>query len=222
MFYAQLVQNVGFLVSLVVVHGQTIRRWSKNTFTSQSLSGFLFGCVAVIGMMAPVHFVSGVIFDGHPVVLSVAGLFGGPVTGATAAIMSAAYRLWLGGSGTFTGVSVSLVSASLGVAFYYLRHCLDVRAELGRYQLENYPGLISPFLDHVDVVALASIRIDCSTGLCTRLFSFLTNLFALRYQRYVPRGAGANLKHCRLCLVSSDTEKFVPIGWSSLYDATSA
>ena len=29
MFYLELVQNVGLLVSLVVIHGQIIRRWNK-------------------------------------------------------------------------------------------------------------------------------------------------------------------------------------------------
>jgi PAS domain S-box-containing protein len=121
MFYLELVQNVGLLVSLVVIHGQIIRRWNKYTLTSQVFSGFLFGCVALIGMMTPVNLMPGLIFDGRSIVLSVAGLFGGPVTAGIAAIMSAAYRLWLGGPGVIMGVSVILESAGLGVAFYYLR-----------------------------------------------------------------------------------------------------
>jgi PAS domain S-box-containing protein len=120
-FYLELVQNVGLLVFLVIIHGQIIRRWNRYTLASQIFSGFLFGCVALIGMMVPVHLLPGLIFDGRSIVLSVAGLFGGPVTAAIAAIMSAAYRLWLGGPGTIMGVSVIVESAGLGVAFYYLR-----------------------------------------------------------------------------------------------------
>jgi PAS domain S-box-containing protein len=121
LFYIQLVQNVGLLVALVAVHGQIIRYWKRSAFSSQVVSGFLFGCVALIGMMAPVHLTPGVIFDGRSIVLSVAGLFGGPVTAGIAAILSVAYRLWLGGPGALMGVSVIIESASLGVAFYYLR-----------------------------------------------------------------------------------------------------
>jgi PAS domain S-box-containing protein len=121
LFYVGLVQNVALLVCLVVIHGQIIRRWNKYTFRSQAFSGFLFGCVALIGMMAPVHLVPGVIFDGRSIVLSVAGLFGGPIVAGIAAIMSASYRGWLGGSGALMGVSVILESAGLGLAFYYLR-----------------------------------------------------------------------------------------------------
>ena len=121
MFYLELVQNVGLLVSLVVIHGQIIRRWNRYTLASQIFSGFLFGCVALIGMMTPVHLMTGVIFDGRSIVLSVAGLFGGPVTAGMAAVISAAYRLWLGGSGVIMGTSAIVGSAGLGVAFYYLR-----------------------------------------------------------------------------------------------------
>ncbi|MCX5873600.1 MAG: hypothetical protein NTY51_10280 [Deltaproteobacteria bacterium] len=45
MFYLELVQNVALLVSLVVIHGQIIRRWNK--VHPQVFSGFLFGCVAL-------------------------------------------------------------------------------------------------------------------------------------------------------------------------------
>lgn len=128
MFYLDLIQNVALLMFLVVIHGQIMRRWNKRSFGFQAFSGFLFGCVALTGMMTPVHLMPGLIFDGRSIVLSVAGLFGGPVTAGTAAIMSASYRMWLGGSGTLMGVSVILESAGLGVAFYYLRHI--------------YPGLI--------------------------------------------------------------------------------
>ncbi|MDQ1240098.1 MAG: two-component system, cell cycle sensor histidine kinase and response regulator CckA [Thermodesulfobacteriota bacterium] len=121
MFYLELVQNVGLLVSLVVIHGQIIRRWNNYTHTPQIFSGFLFGCVALVGMMTPVHLMPGLIFDGRSIVLSVAGLFGGPVTAGMAALISAAYRIWFGGPGMIMGVSVILESAGLGVGFYYLR-----------------------------------------------------------------------------------------------------
>jgi hypothetical protein len=59
LFYLELVQNVGLLVSLVVIHGQIIRRWNKYTFGSKAFFGFLFGGVAVVGMMTPVHLMPG-------------------------------------------------------------------------------------------------------------------------------------------------------------------
>jgi len=121
LFYLDLIQNVALLVCLVVIHGQIIRRWNKRTISSQAFSGFLFGCVALAGMMTPVHLMPGLIFDGRSIVLSVAGFFGGPITAGIAAIMSGGYRLWTGGPGAVMGVSVILESAGLGVIFYYLR-----------------------------------------------------------------------------------------------------
>ena len=122
MFYLQLAQNVALLVCLVVIHDQIIRVWNKNTYGYQVFSGFLFGCVAMIVMMTAVPVAPGIISDGRSIVLSVAGLFGGPIVAGVAAIISVAYRMWVGGSGAFVGVTVILESAGLGVAFYYLRH----------------------------------------------------------------------------------------------------
>ncbi len=51
MVYLELFKNVAILVSLVVIHGHIIRRWNTNTFSSQALSGFLFGGVALTGML---------------------------------------------------------------------------------------------------------------------------------------------------------------------------
>ena len=36
MFHLELVQNVGLLVSLVVIHGQIIRRWNNRPLRSRS------------------------------------------------------------------------------------------------------------------------------------------------------------------------------------------
>ena len=93
--------------------------------TSQILHGHLFGTVGVVGMMTPVHFQPGIIFDGRSIILSVAGLFGGPIVALLAALMCGAYRLWLGGAGAAMGISVVLASAALGVAFYYWRRRMN-------------------------------------------------------------------------------------------------
>lgn len=121
MIFLTLVQNIALLVSLSILHNQIMRRWKTDTVVYPILSGLLFGSVGLIGMMTPLVLKPGLIFDGRSIVLSIAGLFGGPIAGGIAAVMCASYRVWLGGPGAIMGVSVITESTCLGIAFYYLR-----------------------------------------------------------------------------------------------------
>ncbi len=118
MMLLDLVHNLALLVALAAASQVIEARWKMRRLTSQILHGLLFGTVGVVGMMTPVHFQPGIIFDGRSIILSVGGLFGGPVVALLAALMCGAYQLWLGGIGTAMGVSVVLASAALGMAFY--------------------------------------------------------------------------------------------------------
>ena len=69
----------------------------------------------MLGMVNPVNFAPGVIFDGRSIVLSVVGVVGGGVAAAIAAGMAAVFRYQLGGSGAAVGVIVVIQSALLGV-----------------------------------------------------------------------------------------------------------
>lgn len=147
MFYLDLVHNVALLAALVVIHGIILRRWSRNTPWYQVLTGILFGAVALIGMMTPVNLTPGIIFDGRTIVLSVAGFLGGPITAGVASIISAVYRIWLGGSGTLMGICTILMSGSLGVIFHFLRRSHpEVSRDLGI--------LVFGFLVHLGMVLL--------------------------------------------------------------------
>jgi PAS domain S-box-containing protein len=63
----------------------------------------------------------GLIFDGRSIIIAVAGLFGGPLTALVAVGMAGGYRLWLGGVGTATGLSVIAGTAIIGVVWHYVR-----------------------------------------------------------------------------------------------------
>ncbi len=121
MILLNLLQNLATLVALAAVHQVLLTRWAPERRRYQIVSGLLFGGAAVVGMLTPVTLAPGVIFDGRSMILSIAGLFGGPVTALLAAVPAAAYRLWLGGGGAAMGVSVIVVSSGLGVLFYFLR-----------------------------------------------------------------------------------------------------
>jgi PAS domain S-box-containing protein len=119
--FLSLLDNIALLVALSVIHNIIMRRWPKHAKAYQVVSGVLFGVVAVIGMAMPLQFQPGIIFDGRSIVISIAGFFGGPITGVVAAIIAASYRTWLGGAGAIMGVSVITESACIGIAYHHLR-----------------------------------------------------------------------------------------------------
>lgn len=116
------------------------RLWLSHKKMAQVLSGLLFGVAAVIGMMSAIVLDSGLIFDARSVLLGVAGLFGGPLVAAIAALIASAYRLWLGGVGATAGIVAIVGPALLGVVFFYGRKRRLVR--VGVWQLLVFGALI--------------------------------------------------------------------------------
>jgi hypothetical protein len=99
-----LVNNIAFLMALVAA-GQVVVSHSFQYPVNQQISlGLLFGGIAMLGMVNPVVFSPGVIFDGRTIVLAVAGVVGGPLTAAIGAGMAAVYRYQIGGSGVVVGM----------------------------------------------------------------------------------------------------------------------
>jgi|GEM_PF-2615107 len=190
MILLTLVQNIVLLIALAATYQVLEFRLKEDTLQFQALSGLLFGVVGTLGMMAPLTLLPGVIIDGCSVILSVAGLFGGPLVGLIAAGMCSAYRLWLGGAGAWVGVAASLESALVGVVYYYLR-----QRGGGRGSAWSYLGF--GFLVHLIMLAFmlglpggAGPKVISQIGLpVMALFPFATMLVCLLFQDYETRQA---------------------------------
>jgi len=118
----ELIKATALLLSLSLLQSFAIRFTNKNELTKQVVSGLIFGGVCIIGMILPIEVMPGVIFDPRTVVLSMAGLFGGPVVSVIAAALAGGYRLFLGGGGMYVGVAVIIASTSLGLSYRYCVH----------------------------------------------------------------------------------------------------
>lgn len=143
--FLELIKGVALLLALCFLHGVNIRVWRNRPWVGQIVSGILFGGICVVGMLLPVVLMPGVIFDARSVVLSMAGLFGGPVVGAIAATMTMGWRWWIGGQGMVVGMLVALVCVSFGLAYRYayLR---------GRLKVEPRTLLLFGLLVHLAVL----------------------------------------------------------------------
>ncbi|MCX5902134.1 MAG: hypothetical protein NTV89_01405 [Proteobacteria bacterium] len=119
--FTALINNISLLFVLSILYGFISRQLKYDTITHKLLAGLLFGGVTVAGMMNPLRLTPGIIFDGRSIIISVAGLFGGPVTAVIAAIIAGAYRYWISGMGAITGICVIIASAIIGVIYHYVR-----------------------------------------------------------------------------------------------------
>lgn len=121
MIVIDLIRNVALLVALAAIYQVIAARAPDSVILKSLIFGVLFGAVGIVGMLTPIYYSEGVIFDGRSIVLFTAGLFGGPIAAFISSAMVGAYRLWLGGAGALFGALVAVSSAAIGVVFYYIR-----------------------------------------------------------------------------------------------------
>ncbi|MBF0242868.1 MAG: response regulator [Desulfamplus sp.] len=113
--YIDLLLNLSFLVAITIVSGFIDKRWSRNSLQGAILQGLLFGLASLLGMLRPLNFGDGVIFDGRSVMLSLCSLFFGPLAAGVSSVVPIAYRIQLGGSGAAMGVLSVLSSITVGL-----------------------------------------------------------------------------------------------------------
>ncbi len=145
--FIELVKGVALLLALCFLHGFNIRVWRQHPWVGQVFSGLIFGGICLVGMLTPVVLMPGVIFDARSVVLSMAGLFGGPLVAGIAALMAATGRLWLGGAGAEVGLMVIGLCTALGLVYR------EGRAR-GRLGVEPVTLALFGLLLHTAVIAL--------------------------------------------------------------------
>ncbi len=104
MVISELINNLALLLALGVLYSLLVRSPWGDSMGGKILMGFLFGGMCFTVMLLPMTLLPGLIFDTRSVVLSLAGLFGGPVVAAIAVAVGGGLRIWLGGVGTLAGV----------------------------------------------------------------------------------------------------------------------
>lgn len=110
-------QSLSASIVTEFLHGFIFRFLHKKQHVEKVLSGIVFGGICVVGMFSPIEASPGVIFDPRSVVLSISGLFGGPIVAIIAAVIAGGYRLLLGGGGVYVGVAVVIASVCMGLSY---------------------------------------------------------------------------------------------------------
>jgi PAS domain S-box-containing protein len=117
-----LIQNIAILLTFSMLYDYF---WSRNenrkSIYFKISSGIVLGGIGIILILTPWHFIPGIFFDTRSVMLSISGLFFGPLATITAMIVTGLYRIYTGGGGVFMGVAVAVTSGTIGLLWRYFR-----------------------------------------------------------------------------------------------------
>lgn len=130
--FLDLILNGALLLALVLVFDYAAARvfHIKQPLFIQMLSGVMIGIIGLTIMLTPWVMIPGLVFDTRSVLLGISGLYFGLIPTAIAMLMTAAYRLYLGGSGALTGILVIIATGASGVLWRHFR----------KLSLENISG----------------------------------------------------------------------------------
>jgi len=192
----ELVHNTALLIALLALYQVLISRRLPHSRNGQLIFGLLFGLAAIIGMIDPVVHSPGIIFDGRSIIMAIAGYIGGPLVAGVSAVTASLYRLWLGGGGAPVGTAVILVSAAIGVLFFYIRKRQGNR--LGPLSLFGF-GLLVQLLMlalYTQLPGEAGWQVIDAIGANILLFYPLaTMLIALLFQDYEEQERDKQMLH---------------------------
>jgi len=117
-----LIHNIALLIAMGLLGGFYWKKEdSQLTLTDKFLTGLLLGGIGMVIMLTPWILVPGLVFDTRSVLLSVSGLFFGPIPTFTAILITGAYRLFTGGPGLWMGIGVIISSGIIGILWKQFR-----------------------------------------------------------------------------------------------------
>jgi PAS domain S-box-containing protein len=118
MVVISLLYNLSLLISVSIIATFFEEKIDFRTKRGQLLFGIIFGLTAILGMNYPFVLEEGIIFDGRSIILSLCSFFYGPLAGFFATLLTASYRIYLGGAGANVGAVVAFSSFFIGWIFY--------------------------------------------------------------------------------------------------------
>lgn len=117
-----LIYNVGLLLIMGLVYdvmvANRLERWGR---FRQILLGLWVSIIGIVLMMMTWELTPGIKIDARSILLSLAGLFFGPIPTAIAVISTMVLRLLQGGAGAAAGVGIIITSGLIGVIWRYFR-----------------------------------------------------------------------------------------------------
>ena len=111
-----LMQNIAILFAFAMLYESF---WLKieisKKLTNQLITGLVLGVIGIVLMFTHWILVPGIVFDTRSILLSVSGLFLGPVPTIVAMLITSTIRVMIGGDGMWMGLAVIITSGSIGI-----------------------------------------------------------------------------------------------------------
>lgn len=124
-----LIHGVGLLALMAIAFGQVERQQHWPRSFRSFIHGVIFGLGAIVAMLAPAKIGDGIMVDSRALIVAFAAAFGGWPAALVAALISASFRLWLGGMGALPGAVGIATAAILGLGWrYFLRPKTRIKA----------------------------------------------------------------------------------------------
>jgi PAS domain S-box-containing protein len=121
-YFSGLIQNVALLLAFSFLYAT---RWIGSTHSKKLwpniYAGVIVGGVGILLMFTPWTYQPGHYFDLRTILLSVAGLYLGAIPTIIAIIITAAYRMFLGGDYVTVGVCLIIISGLTGIAWRHFQ-----------------------------------------------------------------------------------------------------
>ncbi len=211
-----LVNNAALLLVLSVIYEAVYFLPSGYRRLHSVVSGVMIAAICVIVMNMPLRLESGIIYDTRSIIISVTALIFGPVPAAITVVAAAAFRIIIGGSGTWAGLTTILSSAAIGLAWRRWRYPKSDKRQwlnvyvmsLGVHVMMLACQLLLPYPDNLRIIRAVAVPVM----LVYPLASVLLCLLLLRQQAF---------RHTRQQLMESE-ERFkllfekAPLGYQSL------
>lgn len=110
-----LINNLALLLALGIIYEVSYSLPARLRMVADVLKGLLIGLICLAIMLVPFHFTSGLVFDTRSILLSISAYVFGPLPAIIAGLIAISYRIFMGGIGMLTGVTVVILSVGLGL-----------------------------------------------------------------------------------------------------------
>lgn len=117
-----LLQNAALLIAFSMLYQKVwIKNESSKSLSAKILTGFVLSSIGILLMFTPWMMVPGISFDMRSVLLSVSGLFFGPIPTVIVMLTTGLIRFYIGGDGLWMGLAVILFSGTIGLLWRKFR-----------------------------------------------------------------------------------------------------
>ena len=111
-----LIQNIVILFAFAMLYENFwLKIETSKKPTNQLITGLVLGVIGIVLMFTPWILFPGTVFDTQSIMLSVSGLFFGPIPTIVAMFITGAMHFMIGGAGMWMGIAVIISSGTLGL-----------------------------------------------------------------------------------------------------------